>query len=215
MKALVVGATGLVGQSLLSQLLDNPQYDSIHVIARSRAKQQHAKLFWHVCADFMDLQTLKDSISADHVYCCLGTTMAKAKSQEAFCRVDRDHVVNVAKLGLDVGASKFMLVSSLGANPESRFFYNRVKGQTEGLVSQLPYQTIGIFRPSVLKGQRQEWRPLERLSYVLLPILNALTFNFIRSYLPVEVNRVAKAMQNLALSDQTGVVIVESSRINL
>jgi len=213
MKALIAGATGLVGQKLLNLLLHDSSYDKVTVVARRPSKIIHEKLEWIVLPDFHQLLSLSDKIQADHIYCCLGTTMAKAKSKKRFKEVDFEYPLKLAELGEKIGAKKFLLVSALGANSKSFLFYNRIKGQIENAISSYPYQTIGIFRPSVLKGKRNEVRMGEDLSHFVLPALNILTINLLRRYLPISASAVALAMQRFAESKKVGCHIIESNDI--
>src|SRR5690606_33293472 len=116
--------------------------------------------------DFKDLSHSRDKLQADHVYCCLGTTMKKAGSKEAFYAVDFHYPLEIAKYSQQQGASQFFLISALGANIKSKIFYNKVKGEIEVAVSSIPFQGINIFRPSLILGKRNEKRFGEDLAKV-------------------------------------------------
>src|SRR5882672_191791 len=164
--ALVAGASGLVGGHLLQLLLADDAYARVVTLARRRLAAQHPKLEQRI-VDFGTLDALSDLPRVDDVFCCLGTTIKTAGSQEAFRRVDHDYVLAVARAGQRAGAAQLLLVSALGADPASRIFYSRVKGEVEADVRRLPYQAIQIFRPSFLMGDRAQVRLAERLAVPL------------------------------------------------
>jgi len=139
------------------------------------------------------------------VYCCLGTTIKKAGSQDAFRRVDHDYVVALAQAAKQAGARRFLLVSALGANPRSHIFYNRVKGEVERDVSAVAFAAVHIFRPSLLLGERAESRPLERLGTLAFGVLAPLLVGPLRPYRPIAAEAVAQAMVRAALGEGTGV----------
>jgi uncharacterized protein YbjT (DUF2867 family) len=140
------------------------------------------------------------------VFCALGTTIRTAGSRAAFRRVDHDYVVSLARLARAHGARHFLLVSSVGADPRSRVFYSRVKGEVESAVQTLGYPSLTIVRPSLLLGPRSEFRLGEALVKPLGPL-------FPRRYRPVHARAVAATMIRAALEDRSGVRIVESREI--
>ena len=151
--------------------------------------------------------------AADDVFCCLGTTMKRAGSRPAFRQVDFTYVVSLAGLALGRGAKQFLLVSSLGANPNSPVFYSRVKGETEAAVTALPFEGRQIFRPSILLGERAEHRPGERAGIVVMRGLSFALQGPLRKYRPIGADTVARAMVRVALAAPRGVNIFESSEI--
>jgi uncharacterized protein YbjT (DUF2867 family) len=195
--ALLAGGTGLVGSHVLKVLLADKHWDRVVSIGRRPTSERHAKLE-HRVVDLGAVEALTDLDHADDVFCCLGTTIKQAGSQEAFRRVDHDFVVGVARAGLRAGATQFLLVSAIGADPASRVFYSRVKGETESDVRKLPYRAIQIFRPSLLLGERSEFRLGERLATVLAPLMVLVLFGPLRRYRPIQAADVARAMVNIA-----------------
>jgi uncharacterized protein YbjT (DUF2867 family) len=143
--AMIAGATGLVGHHVLELLLQDPAYSKVVALSRHRFSVQDSNLE-QIVVDFDELQTLTSSLHVDDVFCSLGTTIKRAGSREAFRKVDFEYVINVAKFGLSLGARGFYVVSSIGANPQSRAFYLRVKGEMEEAVKALGYTALGIFR---------------------------------------------------------------------
>jgi uncharacterized protein YbjT (DUF2867 family) len=200
-KAIVLGATGLVGKQLVKQLLKNELYSEVHILIRSTWPQKHDKLKVHQ-VDFNHLDNYAALFKVDDIYCCLGTTMAKAGSKEAFYQVDHTYIVSAAKLGRQQGASQFLLISSIGADSHSATFYTKVKGQTEEAVKALAYPSLHIFRPSFLDGDRQENRLGENWGIKLTKWINQL--GFLKAYQPVKDHEVARAMCLVAKQNKSG-----------
>ena len=168
---LIAGATGLVGRECLRLAGADPGVTRIVVLARRAAPApQPAKVTWRT-VDFAHLPRLARAeprlFQVDAIICALGTTIKQAGSQARFREVDHDYPVALATAGATVSARHFLLVSSLGADPGSRVFYSRVKGETERDVLALPYPAITIVRPSLLLGDRAELRIGERIGALL------------------------------------------------
>ena len=206
--ALVAGATGLVGSHVLELLLADPQWSQVVTVGRRKTSNQHAKLEQRVL-DLSELESVRDLPHIDDVFCCLGTTIKQAGSQPAFRLVDHDFVVGLARAGLRAGATQFLLVSAIGADPESRVFYSRVKGETEAAIRKLSYRGIQIFRPSLLLGVRSEFRLGERIALLGAPVLPALLFGRLRRYRPIQAATVARAMISIAREAPRGPNVFE------
>jgi uncharacterized protein YbjT (DUF2867 family) len=204
--ALVAGATGLVGGELVRQLATHPAYATVQMLTR-RVPDTLLPGVEPLVVDFERPDAYADQLTADDVFCALGTTMRKAGSRAAFRRVDHDYVLDIARLARARGARHFLLVSSLGANPASRVFYSRVKGEVEAAVQELGYPSLTIVRPSVLLGTRAEFRLGEALVKpfgILMP----------RRYRPVHASAVAAQMIAAATRPVAGVRIIESQEIH-
>ncbi|HEX8429134.1 NAD-dependent epimerase/dehydratase family protein [Hymenobacter sp.] len=210
--ALIAGATGLIGSQLLPLLLASDRYAKVIVVARRPLPQVHAKLEQRIL-DFDRLEEHSMSLIADDVYCCLGTTMRQAGSKDAFYRVDYLYVVALAALTARNFASQLLLVSAMGADAESRFYYNRVKGEMEAAVRQTPFRAIHIFRPSLLLGERSEKRTGEQIGAVLLRALTPLLLGPLRKYRAVPAAAVARAMLRAAEDDGGGIKVHLSDEI--
>lgn len=204
--ALIAGASGLVGGYCLQRLLRDERYSVVHSLVRSATQQQHPRLREQL-VDFGKLDQTVDFPAVDDVYCCLGTTIGKAGSKEAFEEVDHDYVVALASLARNKNAQRFMLVSALGADPVSSVFYNRTKGRTEVELQQLDYPSLHIFRPSLLTGPRKELRLGERLATPLAWLLRPLLQGSLARYRSVHADHVASCMIKAAFSAVTGVEI--------
>lgn len=209
--ALVLGATGLVGGQLLDLLLASPLYSSVWVLGRGRPARRDPRLHFRE-VDFDHLERHAELLGVDDVFCCLGTTIDKAGSQDAFRTVDFGYVVEAARLAADAGAEQFLVVSAVGADPDSRVFYNRVKGEMEAAVKRLPFRAVWILRPSLLLGERAELRLGERFAQLIGGPLAWLLVGPLRRYRPVRARDVAGALLALAEEQSTG-GLVENERI--
>ncbi len=206
--AMVVGANGMIGKLLVEQLLQDEDYIEVKIIVRSLQAISHPKLK-QVVINFEELKTI--DIKADHVYCCLGTTIAKAGSKTAFELVDKTYPILVAKAALNNGSTLFAIVTAGGAHSTSSIFYNKIKGEVENELIALGYPYLGIFRPSMLLGNRTEKRSIERAGQI---IMQALDFLIPKRYKAIQGNKVAFAMRMYAKNPSEGVTFFESDRMN-
>lgn len=205
---LLVGSTGLVGQSVLQQALDHPAVGQV-VAPTRRPLPAHPRLLNPV----VDFEALPDDApwwAADAVICTLGTTIKKAGSQAAFYRVDHDHPLRVAELARRHGARAFALNSALGADASSRVFYSRTKGELERDLQSLGFPSLTLVRPGLIGGERAESRPAERLGVVvsewLRPVLPA-------RYRVVPAQRIAFHLLQAALAELPGLHVIPSDAI--
>jgi uncharacterized protein YbjT (DUF2867 family) len=210
--ALLAGATGLAGSYVLNLLLNDPSYSKVIVPVRQPTGIKNAKLEEHI-VNFDNIEAYKDLIIADEVFCCLGTTIKKAGSQEAFKKVDYKYPLDLAKIALTNGASRFLIISSIGADTNSRAFYLRVKGEMENEISKLNYKSISIFRPSLIIGDRKEKRPGENIWKIFMKGLSPLLMGNLKKYRAIEASAIAKAMVITAKEFHQGISIYESDII--
>ena len=206
--ALVSGASGLVGGHLLPLLLADAAYERVITLARRQVDTRHVKLDQRVL-DLGALDAVADPPHVDDAFCCIGTTIKKAGSQEAFRRVDYDYVLAFARAAQRAGARQFLLVTALGADPASRIFYSRVKGEIEQAVRGLPFQGIHIFRPSFLMGERAEARLAERIGVPVARVVAPLLIGPLRRYRPIKAADVARAMLQVAKEAPRGPNVFE------
>ena len=206
--ALVAGATGLVGSHVLDQLLADAAWSHVVTVGRRSAPIRQDKLEQRI-VDLGALEAVADLPHADDVFCCLGTTIKQAGSQAAFRRVDDEFVLNLARAGLRIGAKQFLLVSAIGANPQSRVFYSRVKGEVEAAVRKLPYRAVQIFRPGLLLGERHEFRLGERIFMIAAPLIQLLLVSRLRRYRSIKASDVARAMVGIAREAPRGPNVFE------
>ena len=167
-----------------------------------------------ILSKFQKIESDLAAVQVDDVFCCLGTTIKKAGSQEAFRQVDLSLVVSIAEVLRRRGALQFIVISSMGANPDSRVFYSRVKGEMERAVQALGYPCLRIIRPSLLLGHRQEFRLGEKFGVLLAPLIAPLMLGAMRKYRPVQADAVARFMVRVAQEEpRLGVHWYESDRI--
>ena len=195
--AILFGASGLVGSSLLTQLLDNPAYDKIIIVVRKPLSVQHQKLTT-VIGDYAALPDLKQQLCADEVFISLGTTKKKTPDQNEYYRIDHDYPVLAASIAKNNGARSVLLVSAIDANANSKIFYVRTKGQVEADIIALGFEHTYIFRPSMLVGDRKESRPMEKFLIGLFSLLNPLFAGSWKRFHSIHVKDLAAAMINAA-----------------
>lgn len=205
--ALVVGATGLIGSQVIDLLLADSYYERVVVFAR-KPLPDHPKLM-QFQTDFSNLEALSTPPVSD-VFCCLGTTIKVAGSQEAFRKVDEEYPLTVAHWAYRQGASQYLLVTALGADAKSMIFYNRVKGNVEQKLQQIGFNSVHIFRPSLLMGPRKESRSGEDAAKQF-----NRWFGFVipKAYRAVESIKVARAMQQWAKKNTPGNHVHESKEL--
>lgn len=211
--ALIAGASGLVGGHLLALLLNAPEYDRVIAIGRRTVEVTHPKLV-QVTAEFGALDGVAAELRCDEAFCCLGTTIRVAGSRAAFRAVDHGAVLALAWAAQRGGAQRFFVVSSLGADAQSRTFYNRVKGETEDALRVLNFGTLAIFRPSLLRGVRRNFRLGEKIGLGVMSAVGPLLFGGGRKYRAIEAATVARAMLRCSFGKPgQGDLVFESDEI--
>ena len=190
--AIVVGASGLIGKTLVRKLLEDNRYKSVKVFVRRSINISNTKLVEHI-VDFDKITEWKNKIIGDELYSAMGTTIKKAGSKEAQYKIDVTYQYEFAKAAAENGVKSYFLVSSSGANTKSKLFYMKIKGELEEKVKLLSFNKIRIFRPSLLLGDRDERRFGEKAAERLLKIVVPL-FPFLKNQRPIEGEKVARAM---------------------
>lgn len=201
--ALIAGASGLVGGFLLKRLLASPAYAKVVSVCRRKSGIADPKLV-EIVADFDRLDEALAGIGADDAFCTLGTTIRKAGSQDAFRRVDHDYVLAFARAARAAGAKRFLVVTAVGSSARSGIFYSRVKGEVEEALSALPFETLHIFRPGLILGERGERRPAEAAMMAAMPLLNSLLAGPLAVYRGISADTIAAAMVAAALGGKSG-----------
>jgi uncharacterized protein YbjT (DUF2867 family) len=210
--ALVAGASGLIGRHCVELLLNHEAYTEVKILVRKPVAIRHPKLT--VCLiDFDKLENHAEALIADDVFCALGTTIRKAGSQAAFRKVDFDYTVKIAALAQHADARQFLLVSSIGANPRSRIFYNQIKGDVEKAVRRIPFNSVQIFRPSLVLGKREERRSSEQIGAALMAALGWGLVGPMRRWKAVDAHSVARAMVVSAQKNLSGFHVYQSDEI--
>jgi uncharacterized protein YbjT (DUF2867 family) len=210
--AVVLGASGLVGGFCLKALVDDADYTRVLTFGRRELPPlTRAKVTQRV-ADLGSLSA-EDFRGAQDVFSALGTTIRKAGSQAAFRKVDLELPLRAAQQALKSGAEQFVVVSSVGADPNSKNFYLRTKGELEQELAKLPFRAIHILRPSLLTGKRQEFRLGESIAITAAPLLDLLTLGQLRRYHSIKAEIVGRAMVGAAKSGKQGTFIHEFDAI--
>lgn len=193
MKVMVMGATGLTGRLVVEKLLVRSDITSVVVPVRRSLGLDAPKLVEHVI-DFEQLEAHAGIFEVDALVCCLGTTIKKAGSKEAFRKVDYGFALKAAELARKGGAQAMILMSAVGASVGSPVFYSRVKGELEEAVRGLGFTYLSIYHPSLLLGDRKEHRAGESLGMAVMPVANHALIGPLRKYRGIEAETVATAM---------------------
>lgn len=218
---MVFGATGLVGSELVQQLIASPEYDRVILVNRRKSGFAGLKIT-EIIVDFDRMAVQPESLSpqiatpVQVVFCALGTTIKTAGSQDAFYRVDHDYVLMSAKVAEASGVSSYVAVSAIATDLNSKIFYSRVKAQAERDIGKLPLAnkaSIHFLRPSLLLGNRKEFRFGERLSIVLAPLFNWMMVGPMKRYKAIQASQVAASMIRYANDLRPGVHIHENENL--
>lgn len=201
----VIGASGLVGQQLVAQLLAHPEYERVRIFVRRTTGIGHPKLEEQLI-DFDRTESWQHLVQGDVLFSTLGTTIKTAKTKENQYRVDFTYQYEFAKAAAGNGVPTYVLVSSMGANPRSSVFYSRIKGELEEAVTGFLFRKLLIFRPSILDGDRQEKRTGEKVGLV---VSRFLTRFILKKYRPTPVRQLAARMISLSLDPAPGFRMVE------
>ena len=211
-QCVMAGGTGLVGRTLLNLLLDDERIGKVISLVRADTRKKHPKLEEQVI-DFDRIHEYEHVIKGDAVFCCLGTTIKKARSKNNFKRVDYLYPLEIAKAARDNLVPQFNIITAIGADPKSPFFYNKVKGETEEALKFLHFDSLNIFRPSLLIGERQETRLAEQAGIILTKIINPLMVGKFKKYRGIKAADVARAMATTLYSENEGINIIQSDEI--
>ncbi len=192
MKALVIGATGATGKDLVKKLLKDGDFEEVHAFGRRPLEIDNDKLKSHV-VDFENPDSWKDLVKGDVAFSCMGTTLKDAGSKEAQRKVDFDYQYNFAKAARENNVEDYILVSSYGANPNSKIFYSRMKGELEQEVKNLHFEKMTIFQPGMLDRKESE-RTGEVLGGKIIKFANKL--GVLENQKPLPTDVLAQAMIN-------------------
>ena len=208
----LIGATGLVGGELLLMLSQIPEVKALKAVTR-RPLGKIPPRTDNIVMNFDHLESHAEALKADVFVCCLGSTIKKAGTQKEFRKVDYDYVMTFGRIAEKVGAKKFLVVSAMGADAQSNFFYNKVKGEMERDLKALKIPQIEIFQPSLILGQRKEHRTGKALAQRLSPLFNGLLVGPLKRYRPIQATDIAKAMTIAILDFHPGVHTYKSDKI--
>jgi uncharacterized protein YbjT (DUF2867 family) len=210
--ALVIGSTGLIGSQLVDILLESEHYQKVIIFVKRESGKSHPKLEQHII-NFDAPETYQHLVKGDNLFCTIGTTIKKAGSQSAFRKVDYEYPIAFSKIAKTNNIKQFLIVSSLGANKDSNNFYLKTKGEMEAELAKANFETTVIVRPSLLLGQRSEFRLGEKIGGFLSKGFSFLLLGSLKKYRPIESYTVAKALYRLAQSNVKGYTIYESDEL--
>jgi uncharacterized protein YbjT (DUF2867 family) len=213
MIAIVIGGTGLTGSALIRQLLDDPAIAQVISVSRTSLRSQNAKLIEVLVPDLQLLPSVASRLQGDLYFSCLGTTIKTAGSKEKFDAVDRGAMMTFAKIARACNPRSFTLISATGADPDSMFFYNQVKGRAEEEVTALGFRSLLIFRPALLVGQRREFRMAERVAEVTLVPLSRILPSRIAKNMITPAEYLAGRMIDEAKLARPGTRVIHASEI--
>jgi uncharacterized protein YbjT (DUF2867 family) len=208
--AIVLGATGLVGRSLVDQLIADDRFDRVVLLVRRDVNYTSNKVHAHVI-DFDDPQTWRELVKGDVLFSTLGITMKQAGSKEAQYKVDFTYQYEAARAAAENGIESYVLISSAGASPKSFIFYSKMKGELEEAIRKLPFKRIAIIRPGLLSGNRTEHRAGEKLMIKALNVLHHLPG--LGGQKPIDVSIVARAMINAYFKQRAAVQVYELGEV--
>lgn len=209
MKVAIAGASGLTGSHTLQLLLEHPLVVQVVAIGRSPLQMMHPRLQQVL----LHHQKLTTPVEADAFICCLGTTIKKAGSKPAFEAVDRQLPVHIATQLKQHGCRTAAVVSAMGANKHSLFFYNRVKGLMEEDLQQAGFDSLHLLRPSIIDGERQEHRAMEKWGLKLARAIRPLMIGPMKTYRSIHAARIAQGLVHCITHPQPGVHIYPSLQI--
>jgi uncharacterized protein YbjT (DUF2867 family) len=210
--ALVIGSSGLIGSHLVIQLLSNPNFEKVIVFNRRPCLILHPKIEEHII-DFNNLKAIEPYVKGDVMFCTMGTTIKKAGSKEAFRLVDVVYPEQFAEMALHNQVKQFLIISSLGADLHSNNFYLKTKGEIETFLQNSTFKSVSILIPSLLLGDRKEFRLGEKIASYVLPVLSLFLIGPFKKYRAIEAKTVAKAMLEIALQNKSGFNIYQSDEL--
>jgi len=211
-KAILLGASGLIGNNLLTQLLNSPAYSEVLTIGRKPLNFEHPKLK-ELIVDFDHIDQYSSEIKGNVVFCCLGTTNSKTPDKVQYKKIDYQYPLDIGSIAQSNGATAYHLVSSMGADVNSSMFYPKTKGEVERDLKAIPFKSIYIYRPSLLDGNRAEERTAEKIMIRLMRFLNPLLIGGLKKYRSIKIETVASAMLKESLTDKKGVFTYSSDQI--
>jgi uncharacterized protein YbjT (DUF2867 family) len=211
--AIILGASGLTGGIVLEKLLADDRYKTIKLFSRKSIGISNPKIIENI-GDIIELENFKNDFTADEVYCCIGTTAKKTPNKELYKNIDFGIPVKAAQLSKSNNIETFLVVSALGANSQSSVFYNKTKGEMEEEVLKQQIPNTFILRPSIIAGNRNESRSIEKIGLFIFKLFNPLLQRKLKKYRAINANSIAQAMINLANSNEP-TQIISSDKIEI
>lgn len=212
--AIILGATGLTGGILLEKLLEDTTYSKIKLFSRSSVDIKSDKIEQHLISLFQ-LENYKENFTGDVVFCCIGTTAAKTKDSAKYKQIDYGIPVKAAKITKENKIGTFVVMSSMGADVSSNTFYSQTKGEMERDVLKQKIKNTYILRPSLIGGDREEFRLGERIGKGVMSVLNPLFVGGLKKYKMIEPEEIASCMQTLAISNNNQAIFSSDEIIEI
>ncbi|HCE55703.1 MAG: nucleoside-diphosphate sugar epimerase [Lutibacter sp. BRH_c52] len=209
--AIILGASGLTGQQLLAKLIVDDRYKTIKLFSRKKTENTSSKVI-EIVGDLLALENFKEDFTADELFVCIGTTAKKTPDKTQYKNIDFGIPAAAAKLAKENHIPTFIVVSAMGANAESSVFYNKTKGEMEQAVLSEKIKHTYFLRPSIISGNRNENRPMEKIGIAIFKLLQPLMVGKLKKYRLIEAENIAKAMIYLA-NKKPEIHIVESDKI--
>ena len=209
--AIILGASGLTGGILLQKLIDDSRYSTIKLFSRSRIEGLPNKVIQFI-GNLLELEQFRKDFIGDEVYCCIGTAK-KTPDKNLYKKIDYGIPVSAAKLAKENDIPTFLVISAMGANRTSSIFYNRTKAEMEHDVLQQGIENTSILRPSLIGGERNEGRVLEKIGIMVFKILQPFFIGPLKKYRIINAESIAQAMLHLANNTSNTEVIIASNDI--
>lgn len=211
-KAIVLGASGLVGSNVVDILARRRVFDEVLLLVRGEMEVRGAGIRQRVI-NFDNLDEYRNELNGNVIFSCLGTTRSQAPDNETYRRIDFEYPLQIAEAASKNGVEQFHIISSLGADKDSLNPYLKLKGELEQALKKIPFKSIHIYRPSVITGKRNRSRLADKLLTPVMIIINPLLTGKLKKYRSIEASVIAQAMINRALTNAAGVFIYESDQI--
>ena len=202
--ALVAGASGMVGTELVRVLAASGDYRRVVALSRRPLSIEAPRLANRILK-FENLESDLRGVTCDEAYCCLGSTIRQARTQQAFRAVDHDLILRFARFAQAAGAKTLVVISSAGASADSRNFYLRVKGETELALEALRFRSLHLMQPGLILGSRKQWRITEMAGRVVMPLVNPLLLGRYEQWRAIPARTLAAAMRGAARTGRLGV----------
>ncbi|WP_452229937.1 nucleoside-diphosphate sugar epimerase [Lacinutrix sp. MEBiC02404] len=210
--AIILGASGLTGGILLQKLMEDDSYESIKLFSRSKIEGLPNKVTQFI-GNLLKLEEFKPDFTADQVFCCIGTTAKKTPDKNLYKQIDYGIPVTAAKLSKENKIPTFLVISAMGASAKSSVFYNKTKGEMERDVLQQNVKNTFVLRPSIIGGERNEARPLEKIGLAVFKVIQPLFIGKLKEYKIIDPEDITQAMITLANSTSHAEVIITSNDI--
>ncbi|HLK30757.1 MAG TPA: NAD(P)H-binding protein [Puia sp.] len=211
-KAIIAGASGLIGSHLLQIILDRDEYDEVLILVRKELPLQHKKLK-QLVIDYTRLKDYTASIKGDAIFCCLGTTSKKTPDETEYRKIDHDYPLQLAEIARGNNIAQYHLVSAASANASSKIFYSRLKGETEDDIKKTGLSSLQIYRPMLLTGNRNEKRTGEGIATAIFKVIDPLLIGGLKKYRSIAGKTVATTIYKQSLKNENGVFVYRSDKI--